>query len=490
MEASPTPTVPDPRRWSALALLCGAFFMVILDAAIVTVALPSIEKTLDFSAQGLQWVVSAYALTFAGLLLLGGRAADLLGRRRVFMFGVVVFTFSSLLCGLAWSDTALIGARAFQGIGAAIMTPSALSIITTTFEEGPERNKALGIWGALGGIGATTAWLIGGPIVDGLGWEWIFFINIPIGLVALALSPILLRESRATMAQRSYDPAGALTITGALGLLVYALVEAPTAGWGSTQTILLLAGSAVLLAAFALIESRHPAPLVPLRIFRRRTIVAANAVMLVFGTLPYGLSFTLTLYAQQVLGYSALKFGLTSLVFPVMAAAGSILGQAIVLRVGFRPVAALGMALMGGGALLLTQVSVGGSYFGDIFFGLLVFGPGVGLAFVTASIAALAGVPEQESGLASGLSNTSFQIGAALGVAIVTTVAVTRTDGYLATKASANPLVALTEGFQSAFLAVAILAGIGVVLALALLGRSQTAPDEELEPVPASGSGA
>jgi predicted MFS family arabinose efflux permease len=212
--------------------------------------------------------------------------------------------------------------------------------------------------------------------------------------------------------------------------------------------------------------------------------------MLVFGTLPYGLSFTLTLYAQQVLGYSALKFGLTSLVFPVMAAAGSILGQAIVLRVGFRPVAALGMALMGGGALLLTQVSVGGSYFGDIFFGLLVFGPGVGLAFVTASIAALAGVPEQESGLASGLSNTSFQIGAALGVAIVTTVAVTRTDGYLATKASANPLVALTEGFQSAFMAVAILAGIGVVLALALLGRSQTAPDEELEPVPASGSGA
>ena len=490
MEASPTPTIPDPRRWSALALLCGAFFMVILDAAIVTVALPSIEKTLDFSAQGLQWVVSAYALTFAGLLLLGGRAADLLGRRRVFMFGVVVFTFSSLLCGLAWSDTALIGARAFQGIGAAIMTPSALSIITTTFEEGPERNKALGIWGALGGIGATTAWLIGGPIVDGLGWEWIFFINIPIGLVALALSPILLRESRATMAQRSYDPAGALTITGALGLLVYALVEAPTAGWGSTQTILLLAGSAVLLAAFALIESRHPAPLVPLRIFRRRTIVAANAVMLVFGTLPYGLSFTLTLYAQQVLGYSALKFGLTSLVFPVMAAAGSVLGQAIVLRVGFRPVAALGMALMGGGALLLTQVSVGGSYFGDIFFGLLVFGPGVGLAFVPASIAALAGVPEHESGLASGLSNTSFQIGAALGVAIVTTVAVSRTDGYLATKASANPLVALTEGFQSAFLAVAILAGIGVVLALALLGRSQTAPDEELEPVPASGSGA
>jgi EmrB/QacA subfamily drug resistance transporter len=480
MEWSPTRTVPDPRRWWALALLCGAFFMVILDAAIVTVALPSIEQDLGFSAQGLQWVVSAYALTFAGLLLLGGRAADLLGRRRVFMVGVVLFTLASLLCGLAWSDQALIGARAFQGIGAAIMTPSALSILTTTFEEGAERNKALGIWGALGGIGATTAWLIGGPIVDGLGWEWIFFINIPVGVAALALSPLLLRESRAATAQRSYDPLGALTITGALGLLVYAVVEAPNAGWGDPQTISLLAGSAALVAAFALVESRHRAPLVPLRIFRRRTIVGANAVMLVFGTLPYGLGFVLTLYAQQVLGYSAVRFGLTSLVFPVMAAAGSIVGQSIVLRVGFRPVAAVGMALMGGGALLLTQVSVGGSYFGDIFFGLLLFGPGVGLAFVTASIAALAGVPERESGLASGLSNTSFQVGAALGVAIVTTVSVTRTDDYLAANTGANRLVALTEGFQSAFLAVAILAAIGVALALLLLRRPHGVPQEQL----------
>jgi EmrB/QacA subfamily drug resistance transporter len=476
---------PDPRRWWALALLCGAFFMVILDAAIVTVALPSIEEELGFSAQGLQWVVSAYALTFAGLLLLGGRAADLLGRRRVFMVGLVLFTAASLLCGLAWSDEALIGARAFQGIGAAIMTPTALSIITTTFQEGAERNKALGIWGALGGIGATTAWLIGGPLVDGPGWEWIFFINVPVGLAALALSPLLLRESRAATARRSYDPAGALTITGALALLVYAIVEAPDTGWGDPQTILLLVASAALLAAFVLIESRHRAPLVRLGIFRSRTIVGANAVMLVFGTLPYGLGFVLTLYAQQVLGYSAVKFGLTSLVFPAAAAVGSILGQGIVLRVGFRPVAAVGMALMGGGAFLLSQVSVGGSYFGDIFFGLLVFGPGVGLAFVTASIAALAGVAERESGLASGLSNTSFQIGAALGVAIVTTVAVSRTDEYVAANADANPLVALTEGFQSAFLAVAILAGIGVALSLVLLGRPRGVPQEQLEPSPA-----
>jgi EmrB/QacA subfamily drug resistance transporter len=485
MEAAIPRTDPDPRRWWALALLCGAFFMVILDAAIVTVALPSIEEELGFSAQGLQWVVSAYALTFAGLLLLGGRAADLLGRRRVFMVGLVVFTFASLLCGLAWSDDSLIGARALQGVGAAIMTPTALSIITTTFEEGAERNKALGIWGALGGIGATTAWLIGGPIVDGLGWEWIFFINIPVGIAALALSPVLLRESRATTAARSYDPAGALTITGSLALLVYAVVEAPDRGWGDPQTILVLAASAALLGAFLLIESRQRAPLVPLRIFRSRTIVGANAVMLVFGALPYGLGFILTLYAQQVLGYSAVKFGLTSVVFPAMAAVGSILGQAIVLRVGFRPVAAVGMALMGGGALLLTQVSVGGSYFGDIFLGLLVFGPGVGLAFVTASIAALAGVPEHESGLASGLSNTAFQIGAALGVAIATTVAVSRTDDYLAANNDANPLAALTEGFQSAFLAIAILAAVGVALALLLLGPARTASQEQLEPAPA-----
>ena len=478
-------TASDPRRWWALALLCGAFYMVILDAAIVTVALPSIEEELGFSAQGLQWVVSAYALTFAGLLLLGGRAADLLGRRRVFMVGLVFFTAASLLCGLAWSDDALIAARALQGIGAAIMTPTALSIITTTFEEGSERNKALGIWGALGGIGATTAWVIGGPLVDGLGWEWIFFINIPVGFVALALCPLLLRESQASMARRSYDPLGALSITGALVLLVYGVVEAPDVGWSDLRTILFLSGSAALLAAFVLIESRHPAPLVPLRIFRSRTLVGANAVMLVFGTLPYGFGFILTLYAQQVLGYSAVRFGLTSLVFPAMAAAGSILGQGIVLRVGFRPVAAAGMILMGGGSLLLTQVSVGGSYFGDIFFGLLVFGPGVGLAFVTASIAALAGVSEREAGLASGLSNTAFQIGAALGVAVVSTVAVSRTEEFLAGSSGGNPLAALTEGFQSAFLSLAILAGIGAALALLLLGRPRPAAEERLEPAPA-----
>ncbi len=452
--------------------------MVILDAAIVTVALPSIQRDLHFSAESLQWVVSAYALTFAGLLLLGGRAADLLGRRRVFMVGLVVFTCASLLCGLAWSPGALIGARALQGVGAAIMTPTALSIIMTTFEEGPERNKALGIWGSLGGIGATAAWLIGGPLVSGPGWQWIFFINIPVGVAALALCPVLLHESRDDSVARSFDPAGALTITGALTLLVYAVVEAPTKGWASAQTIGLLVVSGVLLVAFVFIELRHRAPLVPLRIFRSRTLVGANSVMLFFGAVVYGMPFILTLYTQQVLGYSPVKFGLTSIVFPIGAAIGSISGQAIVLRVGFRPVATVGMALMSVGALLLTQVSVDGTYFGDVFFGLLVFGPGVGFAFVTASIAALAGVPNHEAGLASGLSNTSFQIGAALGVAIVATVSVTRTKDFLAANVHAGPLAGLTEGFQTAFLACGVMAAVGAVAALVLLGR----PREELEP--------
>ena len=485
---NPQDTSLDPRRWWVLALLCGAFFMVILDASIVFVALPSIGGDLGFSDQGLQWVVSAYALTFGGLLLLGGRAADLLGRRRVFMVGLAVFASASLLCGLAWSPAALLGARAIQGVGAAIMTPTALSIISTTFPEGPERNKALGIWGMLGGLGATAGWLIGGPLVDGPGWEWIFFINVPIGLAALALSPALLHESRGALARRSYDPAGAVTITGALGLLVYALVEAPDVGWGAAQTILLFAGSAVLLAAFVLIESRHDAPLLPLRLLRSRTLVGANLVMLLFGTVAFGMPFILTLYAQEVLGYSALEFGAGTAVVAVAAAVGSIVGQAAVLRVGFRPVAVLGMTLMGAGSLLLTQVSAGGSYFGDIFVGLLVFGPGIGLAFVTATVAALAGVDERESGLASGLSNTAFQVGQALGVAIASTVAVSGSEDYLAAHEGANPLVVLTEGFQSAFVACAVLAGIAVLLALTLLGVPRKAQQEALEALPATGS--
>jgi EmrB/QacA subfamily drug resistance transporter len=483
--ARQAPAGLDPRRWRALALLCGAFFMVLLDGTITIVALPSIGADLGFAKQDLSWVLSAYALTFGGLLLLGGRAADLLGRRRVFMAGVLLFTAASLMCGLAWSPAVLLAARVVQGAGAAIMTPTALSIISTTFTEGSERNKALGIWGGLGGIGATAAWLIGGPLVDGPGWRWIFFINVPIGLAALALSPGLLRESRAALTRRSYDPAGALTITGALVLLVYAVVKAPDAGWGDVQTILPLAGSALLVAAFAVIESRHPAPLVPLRILRSRTLVGADALTVLIGTVAVGMPFVLTLYAQRVLGYSAVRFGIGSVVLAAAVTVGAILGQAAVLVAGFRSVAATGMVLMSAGSLVLAQVTVHGSYFPDIFSGLLLCGLGIGLAFVTATVAALAGVAGHESGLASGLSNTALQIGTALGVAIVSTVAVSRSADYLAANTGANPLVALTEGYRSAFVACAVLAGIGLALALLLPGRPRKARQEHPDLAPA-----
>ena len=473
---------PDPRRWKALALLCGAFFMVILDTAIVVVALPSIQTDLGFSPSDLQWVLSAYALTFGGLLLLGGRAADLLGRRRVFMVGLAFFTLASLLCGLAWSPAALVGARAIQGVGAAILTPTALSIVTTTFQEGAERNKALGIWGSLGGIGGTAGWLIGGPLTD-LSWEWIFFLNVPIGTVALLLAPRLLRESRGSAARRGYDPLGALSVTAALGLLVYALVDAPEVGWGDVRTVALFAGSATLMALFALNETRTAAPLLPLRFLR--SLAGANTVMLLFSTVAFGMPFLLTLYSQQVLGYSPVEFGLTSIVFPVGAAAGAITGQALVLRLGFRPVALTGLLLLGAGCLYLTQVSVDGSYFGDVFLGLLLSGLGTGFTFVTVSIAALAGVPDHQAGLASGLSNTSFQIGAALGTTIVSTVAVSRTTDVIA--AGGDQLLALTEGFQSGFAACIALAAAGALVALATLGRTPSVPAvgvDTREPVP------
>ena len=476
---APAATIPDPRRWWALALLCGAFFMVLLDGTITLVALPSLGADLHFSPQSLQWVLSAYALTFGGLLLAGGRAADLLGRRRVFMTGIALFTAASLLCGLAWAPAALLAARVIQGAGAAIMTPTALSIISTTFTEGTERNKALGIWGALGGVGATTAWLIGGPLTDGPGWRWIFFINVPVGLAAIALSRPLLRESRAALTparRRSYDPAGVLTSTGALVLLVYAVVTAPQAGWASLRTAGLLAGSAVLLAAFAVIESRHQAPLVPLRIFRIRTLAIADAMTVLIGTVAVGLPFVLTLFAQQVLGYSALRFGISSVVLAAGATAGAITGQGAVLKAGFRPVALPGLTLMGAGSLVLTQVSVGGGYFPVIFTGLLLCGLGIGLAFVTATVAALAGVAEHDAGLASGLSNTALQIGTALGAAIATTVATSRAQTYRAAHQGAGPLAGLTAGYRAAFLACAVLAAVGLAMAFLLPGRPRVAP--------------
>ncbi len=460
----PTPSAPDPHRWKALALLCTAFFMVILDSAIVVVALPSIGADLSFAASDLQWVLSAYLLSFGGLLLLGGRAADLLGRRRVFMTGTALFALASLACGLAGSVDALIAARVVQGMAAAIMTPTALSIVTTTFAEGAERNKALGIWAAIGGVGATAAWLVGGPITDGLGWEWIFFINVPVALAVVALSPVLLRESRDSAHGRQFDFAGAVTITAALVALVYAVVEAPKTGWASGQTLGLLAASAVLIALFVAIEARSAAPLAPLRVFRSRALVGGNLVLLALGMLAFGMPFILTQYAQDVLHYSALEFGLVSVVMPVTAALGSIIGQAVATKGGLRPVATAGLALTALGCLFLTQVSVDGSYFGDIFLGLLLFGPGLGATYVAGSIGSLAGVAEADAGLASGLNNSSFQIGGAIGVAIVSTVAVSQADG-------SSPLAALTNGFQAAFATAIIFAAVGLLAAVAVLGK-------------------
>jgi EmrB/QacA subfamily drug resistance transporter len=475
-------TVPDPRRWKALALLCTAFFMVILDSAIVVVALPSIDADLSFSAGDLQWVLSAYLLSFGGLLLLGGRAADLLGRRRVFMVGTALFALASLGCGLAGSDTALIAARVVQGVAAAVMTPTALSILTTTFEEGAERNKALGVWAAIGGVGATAAWLVGGPITDGLGWEWIFFINVPVALGVVALSPVLLRESRDVERERRFDVAGAVTITAALVALVYAVVEAPEAGWADGQTLGLFAVSAALLALFVAIEARSAAPLAPLRVFRSRALVGGNLVLFALGMLAFGMPFILTQYAQQVLDYSPVEFGLGSVVMPVTAAIGSATGQAIATKGGLRPIVVVSMVLTGLGCLLLTQVSVDGSYLGDIFFGLLIFGPGLGAGYVAGSIASLAGVAETEAGLASGLNNTSFQIGGAVGVAILSSVAISQADGP-------QPLVELTDGFQTAFAAAIAFAAAGLLAAILLLGRAIPGGQAEPAVVPAEEGG-
>ncbi|HEU0289096.1 MAG TPA: MFS transporter, partial [Nocardioidaceae bacterium] len=393
----------DSRRWWALALLCLAFFMVILDAQIVILGLPSIEADLGMSADAGQWVMSAYLLSFGGLLLLGGRSADLLGRRRMFMVGTGLFLVSSLACGLAWSGDVLIAARVVQGMSAAIMAPTALSILMTIFEEGPERNKALGIWSAIGGVGATAALLIGGPLTDGPGWEWIFYINVPVALVLLTLGPRLLPESRAEVTERTYDLAGAATVTAALVLLVLAIVEAPDAGWASLQTIGLLLVSAVLVVVFVQIERRSSSPLAPLRIFRSAGLVGGNLTLLALGMVAWGMGLTVSLYAQNVLGYSAVKFGLGTVVMTLGAVVGATFGQTLVTRIGPSAIAIGGFLRTGTGCLLLTQGSADGDYWSDIFLGLLVFGPGLGATFVAASVATLTGVAEGDAGLASGL---------------------------------------------------------------------------------------
>jgi EmrB/QacA subfamily drug resistance transporter len=458
----------DPRRWLALGLLGTAFFMVILDGTIVYVALPEIGDDLGFSAGGLQWVMSAYLLCFGGLLLLGGRTADLLGRRRVFMVGVGLFVASSLMCGLARSPAVLISARIVQGVSAAVMAPTALSLLMTVFPEGPERNRALGIWGGIGGIGATAGLLIGGPVTQALGWEWVFFINVPVGLVLLAFTRRLLPESVDPGCPRCLDIAGGTTVTAALVLLIYGISDAPVAGWTAPETIAVLAGAVVLLALFVLIETRSAGPLVPLRIFRSRALVGGNLVLLTAGMSIDGMLLILTLYGQDVLGYSTVQFGLMTAVLTVMSVIGAYTAQAVVTRTGFRRVGAMGMALVAVACLLLTRVSVHGTYWGDIFLGLLIFGTGLGAAFVASQIAALSGVAEEESGLAAGLVDSSFNVGGALGIAVLSTVAVSQAGDLVSGAGHEAELRAMTEGFQTAFAVAVGIAALGVLLALTL----------------------
>jgi EmrB/QacA subfamily drug resistance transporter len=467
----------ERRKWLALALLSAVQFMVILDIAIVNVALPSIKVDLGFSQENLQWVISAYALVFGGFLLLGGRAADLLGRRRIFLVGLVVFTVSSLLAGLAWSEASLIGARAFQGLGAAIISPAALSILSVTFREGRERNIALGVWGAVGGFGAAAGVLLGGILTDALSWEWIFFVNVPVGVAALLIAPFLLGESRDARVS-SFDVPGAVLVTAGLSSVVYAITKAGTDGWLAGPTLGFFAASLVLLAGFVAWEVRHHEPLMRFGIFRISTVTGANVGGFILGTAMFSMFLMLTLYMQQVLGYSAMKTGVAYLAVAGTAIVWSAVAAQLTTRLGVKPVLVAGMTTLTIGLVYFTQVSVGGSYLGDLLPGFLLIGFGLGFSFVPISIAALAGVQPAEAGLASGLINTSQQIGGALGIAALSTIASSNTDDALAS-GTALPN-ALVDGFTAAFVAGAIIAALGILASLTLIRR------HELEqPVPA-----
>jgi EmrB/QacA subfamily drug resistance transporter len=467
----------DRRKWLALGLLSAVQFMVVLDIAIVNVALPSIKVDLGFSQDNLQWVISAYALVFGGFLLLGGRAADLLGRRRLFLAGLVVFTIASLLAGLAWSEASLIGARALQGLGAAVITPAALSILSTTFVEGRERNIALGVWGAVGGFGAAAGVLLGGILTSALSWEWIFFVNVPVGVAGFLLTPLLLHESRDASVKR-FDVPGAVLVTSGLSSLVYAITQAGQHGWGADRTIAFFAASLALLVGFVAWELRHPEPLMRFGLLRTRTVSGANVAGLILGTATFAMFLMLTLYMQQVLGYSPMKTGVAYLSVALSAIFWSAVAGQLVTRIGVKPVLALGMTALTGGLLYFTQVSVGGSYVADLLPGFLLIGFGLGFSFVPVSIAALAGVQPAEAGLASGLINTSQQIGGALGITALSTIATSHTEN--AVKAGTSLDAALVDGFHAAFIAGVGIAALGIVAALTLIRRDEL--ETQVEP--------
>jgi EmrB/QacA subfamily drug resistance transporter len=436
------------RPGAALALLVTAQFMVILDVAIVNVALPTIGPDLGFSRSGLQWVVSAYAIVFGGTLLLGGRLADLVGRRRVFVGGLLLFALASLLCGFAWSAGALVAFRALQGLAGAVLAPAALSLLMTSFAEGPERNRALGIYGAASGSGAAVGVLLGGLITSYLGWSWIFFLNVPVGVGAALLAPRILRESRGELGHKHFDVAGAATVTSGLMLLVYALTDG---GW------IEYALSALLLGAFIVIELRSRWPLLPLRLFRLRALSTANGIMAALGALTFGEFFLLTLYLQGVLHYSAVETGLAFSAFAGSVVVASNLAQRVVARIGVRQTLTLGLALSAASVAYLTRLPIRADYFGDLFPAFIVGGTGLGLSFVPVTISSLQGIGRSDAGVASGLINTSRQIGGAVGLAAVTAIAATST-GHVTSS------VTLDHGYQTALY---VLTGLSVLAAVA-----------------------
>jgi EmrB/QacA subfamily drug resistance transporter len=466
----------------ALTAIVAAQFMVVLDIAIVNVALPAIKGDLRFAEPNLQWVISAYAIMFGGALLLGGRLADIFGRRRLFMLGLTLFSVSSLLCGLAWSEGSLIGFRALQGLGGALLAPAALSILMTTFAEGSERNRALGIWGAASGSGGAAGVLLGGFLTSYLGWSWVFFINVPVGIAVIAAAPFVLRESRGQTGHRHFDMAGAASVTAGVMLLVYAMTRATQEGWSSVATLSLLGSSAVLIATFVAIELRSPAPLLPMRIFRQRSLSAANAIAAVIGAIAFSQFFLLTLYMQQVLGYSAIETGVGFAAVTSAIIVFSNVAQTLVTRFGVRAVLSAGLLLDAVSLAQLTRLSVHGHYFWDMFPAFVISGVGLALSFVPVTIAGLTGVQRADAGIASGLINTSRQVGGAVGLAAVSTIAASYTSAGSGTGLArlAATDSGLTHGFQVGFLVLAGLAVLGAAIAATQLGPQPDGVDVEL----------
>ncbi|AXE24079.1 MFS transporter [Streptomyces globosus] len=464
------PAGPVPRRrWAALVLLCTANFVVLLDSQSVILALPQLTDELGMAPLDAQWVLTAKLLTFGGLLLLGGRAADRLGRRRVFMAGTALFLLSSAVSGLAWTGGVVIAARAVGGVAAALMVPTALSILLNTFPEGRDRNTALAGWAGIGGIGATVGLLLGGLFTELAGWQWVFFINVPVALVVLLLTPVLVGESRAAGRQGPYGVPGALTSTAALVLVILAVSRAAGSGWTSGQTLLPLAAAVLLAGVFAAVERRSAAPLLPPDLLRRSTLAGGNLVTLCMGMAAFSLSVSVAVYGQAVLGHGPMEFGALQSVMSFLAFVGAYAGQRVVTRTGFRPVVGVCLVLLCAGCLLLARVPADGSYLRDVLWGLVVFGPALGAGTAAASVAAVSGVPERSSGVASGLIVAALQIGGALGVAVVTTVT--------ATFSGPEPGPAgLTAGLQAAFTACAVFVALGMAAA-ALTLRSRSKPD-------------